>query len=64
MNVLGLKHKPHDTRHTFITRAKRYNVNEYILKLVVGHSISDITENVYTHRTTQEMLDEINKIKK
>lgn len=64
MNELGLKHKPHDTRHTFITRAKRYNVNEYILKLVVGHSISDITENVYTHRTTQEMLDEINKIEK
>ena len=64
MNELGMSHKPHDTRHTFITRAKHYNVNEYILKLVVGHKIADITENIYTHRSIDEMLAEINKIQK
>lgn len=64
MIALNMKHKPHDTRHTFISRAKHFNVNEYILKLVVGHKISDITENIYTHRTTEELVNEINKIKK
>lgn len=60
---LGMSHRPHDTRHTFITKAKDVNVNEYILKLMVGHSIEDITEKVYTHRTMQQLQEEIAKIK-
>lgn len=60
---LGMSHRPHDTRHTFITRAKDVNVNEYILKLMVGHSIEDVTEKVYTHRTMQQLQEEIAKIK-
>ncbi len=59
----GLNHKPHDTRHTFITKAKSVNMNEYILKLIVGHQIEDITEKVYTHRTMQQLREEISKIK-
>lgn len=61
--ALALEHRPHDTRHTFITKAKAANVNEYILKLIVGHSIKDITEAVYTHRTLEQMCSEIEKIK-
>lgn len=60
---LNMTHKPHDTRHTFITYAKEANMNEYILKLIVGHSINDITEKVYTHRTIQQLVDEMNKFK-
>ncbi len=59
---LGQKHRPHDTRHTFITKAKEAGVNEYILKLIVGHAIEDITEKVYTHRTMQQLAEEIKKI--
>lgn len=59
---LGMSHRPHDTRHTFITYAKESGVDEYILKLIVGHSIEDITEKVYTHRTMQQLTDEIAKI--
>lgn len=59
----GLTHKPHDTRHTFITKAKFYQMDEYILKKIVGHSIHDLTENVYTHRSTEEFRKEIEKIK-
>ena len=55
-------HRPHDTRHTFITMAKSAGINEYILKLIVGHHIEDITEKVYTHRTMQELHEEIRKI--
>jgi integrase len=62
MNKLGMDHKPHDTRHTFITLGKEYNINEYILKLLVGHAIEDITEKVYTHRTLEQLKAEIEKI--
>lgn len=62
-NKLGMQHKPHDTRHTFITKAKEANMNEYILKLIVGHTVEDITERVYTHRTMQQLKEEIAKIK-
>ena len=60
----GMKHKPHDTRHTFITAAKAAGVDEYILKLIVGHSITDVTEATYTHRTIQQLYNEICKISK
>lgn len=60
---LGMSHRPHDTRHTFITKAKDAGVNEYVLKLIVGHAIEDITEKVYTHRTMQQLQEEIAKIK-
>ena len=56
---------PHSTRHTFITKAKSLNVNmnEYILKQIVGHKIEDMTERVYTHREIEELITEMNKIK-
>ena len=41
MKYLKLTHRPHETRHTFITKAKACNVDEYILKLIVGHAIDD-----------------------
>lgn len=59
---LNLSHRPHETRHTFITLCKEADVNEYCLKLMVGHNISDITERVYTHRTIDRLKEEIEKI--
>lgn len=63
MKSLNMVHKPHETRHTFITLSKTYNVDEYALKLIVGHKIQDITEKVYNHRTIDNLRIEINKIK-
>lgn len=60
---LKMAHTMHDTRHTFITLAKQAGMDEYILKLIVGHAIRDVTEKVYTHRTIEEMHTEIRKIK-
>ncbi len=62
MNRFNMDHKPHDTRHTFITKAKAVNMNEYILKTIVGHAINDITEETYTHRTLDELKKEMCKI--
>lgn len=56
---------PHCTRHTFVTKAKSkdVNMNEYILKLIIGHRIEDLTEYVYTHRQLEDLRDEMLKIK-
>lgn len=62
MTKLNMKHMPHDTRHTFISEGKNKNMNEYILKLIVGHAIQDVTEKVYTHRQIEELTYEIEKI--
>ena len=62
----GNEFTPHCTRHTFISKAKSKEVrmDEYILKLIVGHDINDITEHVYTHRELDELKEEMSKIKK
>lgn len=62
MEKFEMNHSPRDPRHTFISNAKKNKVNEYILKLIVGHSIKDLTEKVYTHRTIKELQGEINKV--
>lgn len=69
-NVMSALHfrkeiTPHYTRHTFITKAKSRNVNmnDYILKLIVGHEIGDLTEHVYTHRELNDLKEEIKLIK-
>lgn len=61
---LGLSptHKPHDCRKQFVTMAKKYNVNEYAIKRIIGHSIDDLTERVYTDRPISWLYEEISKI--
>lgn len=55
---------PHCTRHTFVTKAKVSGVDEYAIKLIIGHETSDITEKVYTHRDTLSFMRiEMEKIK-
>ena len=60
MEKLDMNHTPHECRHTFITIAKSNKMDEYVLKLIVGHAIDDITEKVYTHRTVEQLRTEMN----
>lgn len=60
---LNPDHRPHDGRSTFITAAKKAGADEYAIKRIVGHSIKDVTENVYTQRDLEWMRQEIEKIK-
>lgn len=62
MERLQMNHTPHEARHTFITLAKEHNVDEYALKKIVGHTIADVTEAVYTHRNKEWLKEEIEKI--
>lgn len=57
------EHKPHDPRKTFVTMAKKYKMDEYALKRIVGHEIDDITEKDYTERPLSWYIEEIEKIK-
>lgn len=61
---LGLNpcHKPHDGRVHFVTMAKEAGLDEYSIKLIVGHAITDLTERVYTKRNINWLKAEMAKI--
>lgn len=61
--MLGIRHTPHDTRHTFITRARECGCNNLVIQRMVGHAPDNITQERYTHLQMKELLKEINKIK-
>lgn len=65
-NNLGLStnHRPHDGRTHFVTMAKKFGVDEYAIKYIVGHKINDITEKTYTKREFEWLRSEIEKIKR
>lgn len=57
-------HTPHDCRHTFSALCEKYGVRENDRKRLIGHSFKgDITNEVYGHRTLEELREEIEKIK-
>ncbi|MBO7449406.1 MAG: tyrosine-type recombinase/integrase [Clostridiales bacterium] len=62
---LGLnpKHKPHDCRVFFVTEAKACGMDEYAIKMIIGHKINDLTEEVYTKRPDSWLATEIEKLK-
>lgn len=64
LNALGIeKHTPHDCKHTFSTLCEKYGVNENDRKRLLGHKIGNITNDVYGHRTLEDLRREIEKIK-
>ena len=60
---LNPDHRPHDGRTHFVTAAKKSGVDEYAIKYIIGHKITDITEKVYTKREFDWLREEIEKIK-
>lgn len=63
VNAQGMDHTPHATRHTTITLLAENNVNQTIIKLIVGHSgAMNITERIYTHLEINKLIEAINLI--
>ena len=62
VEALSMNHRPHDTRHTCISMLAAANVDERVIKKIVGHKGQGVTETVYTHFEIAELLDAINKI--
>ena len=62
MKELGMKHAPHDTRHTCVSMLTTAGVDERIIKKIIGHRGKGVTESVYTHIELSVKLEAINKI--
>lgn len=56
-------HRAHDTRHTFATRMRECEVDHVIIQRILGHKPSDITYEVYTHISRDELHDAVAKLK-
>lgn len=63
MEWSGMEHLPHDGRHTCATLLEQAGVPLLRRKLILGHTIRDVTEGVYTHVSPEELIEEIKKIK-
>lgn len=62
MNQLNMKHRIHDTRHTFATLLSNVDVNPASIKKLVGHRHYLTTEKIYTHKSIEELRKAIEKI--
>lgn len=62
INLLGMSHRPHECRHTFATLLDNAGVNSKIKKMLLGHSSTDVTEKVYTHKTIEQLKEAVEKI--
>jgi integrase len=62
MNFLGLSHRPHDTRHTFVSLLTEKEVDPRTINQIIGHSGKNLAENTYTHIDIENMRKAINLI--
>lgn len=60
--MFNVKHRPHDTRHTCISLLTEAGIDDRIIKQIIGHKGTDITQSVYTHIDLKTKLDAINRI--
>lgn len=59
----GIDKTPHACRHTFITLAMASDMNQVLIRKMVGHSASNVTEVTYTHAYISDLVREIDKLK-
>lgn len=62
MEKLRMDHLPHDGRHTFASFADRFELNKLTIKRIMGHASKDITDQVYTHKSAEELVKAVNEI--
>lgn len=57
----GLDHYTHDCRHTCASKLEAAGVSLFHRKLILGHSVRDLTEGTYTHVPVESLIEDINK---
>jgi len=62
MEQLGIKHRPHDCRHTFGTLLNNAGANSTSIKNLIGHNSFITTEKTYTHKDIEELRKAIDLI--
>ena len=61
MKHFKIDRTPHECRHTFASIAVASGMNKLLLKKIIGHTSSDITDDVYTHAYIEDLIAEIDK---
>ena len=63
MDALGMNHTPHDCRHTFSWLCDTCGVDTISKHLMMGHALGkDVEAKVYSHRTMDQLKEQIEKI--
>ena len=62
MQTLDVQHTPHECRHTFRSRLDSAGANKVCIDLMMGHKSKETGERVYTHKTIQELKENIELI--
>ena len=55
-------HTTHDARHTFVTMAENAGVRSATIKKIVGHTGGNVTEDIYTHKSLDQLLEAVNAL--
>lgn len=58
----GLTHTIHDTRHTFASLLSSSNANREAITKIIGHTNYNLTNQVYTHKSIEELQEAIDSI--
>lgn len=59
--AFGIEKTAHSCRHTFISIAAASDMNPILVKKIVGHATTDVTEGIYTHSYIASLINEIDK---
>ena len=62
MEAVGMKHTPHECRHTLATLLDRAEVNETTTRMILGHARPGITKGTYTHKTLSDLRKAIDRV--
>ena len=62
LRILGMKHTPHECRHTFRSRLDSAGANRVCIDILMGHKSLVIGERVYTHKTINELREALGKV--
>lgn len=55
-------HRPHDTRHTFVSRMVEAGNDERVIETIVGHAQPNVTRSVYMHIGLDVLLEAVNRL--
>lgn len=62
MHEYGVEHFTHDCRHTFRSKLDSAGANKVAIDRIMGHSSGGVGEKIYTHKSINELQNEINKL--
>ena len=62
MDLFGMRHTPHDTRHTFITALYLSGASDKAIENIAGHTNIEMTEKYYVHLSNEDLKKQVEKL--